>query len=60
MFDHIESYIIYESVFFHAETLLKHHLINSDFGVKRPDIRVSLRNKNIWEYEVIEENFKKI
>lgn len=60
MFDHIESYIVYESVFFHAETLLKHHLINSDFGVKRPEIRVTLRNKNIWEYEAIRENFKKI
>jgi hypothetical protein len=60
MFDFLESYIIYDSVFFHAETLLKHHLFNSEFGVERPDIRISLRSNNVWEHEIVQENFKKI
>ena len=60
MFDFLESYIIYDGVFFHAETLLKHHLFNSEFGVERPDIRISLRSNNVWEHEIVQENFKKI
>ena len=60
MYEVIEPYIIYDGIFFHPETLLKHHLVNSEFGFIRPDLRVSLRNSNIWEREVIEENFKKI
>ena len=52
MFDYLENYIANENVFFHPETLLKHHLTSSNYRVSRPDIKVSLRGSKVWEKEV--------
>lgn len=60
LFDFLESYIIKDGIYFHPETLLKHHLFNSRFGIERPNIKISLRNSNIWELEINPENLKKI
>lgn len=60
MYDYLASYIIDERIFFHAETLLKHHLFGSKFGVVRPEVRISLRQNNIWEHEIVPENFKNV
>jgi hypothetical protein len=58
LYDNLDKYVYEEKVFFHPETLLKHHLINSSYGVKRPAIKMSLRGKNLWEYENYPENHK--
>ena len=57
--DKIENYVKMEGVFFHPETMLKYHLINSPYGVERPNVRVSLRDKNVWETESYPNNKKK-
>jgi hypothetical protein len=59
MYDYMQYYIIHERVLFHPETLMKHHLFKSKFGVDRPDLRISLREHNLWEKEVLEDNIKK-
>jgi hypothetical protein len=60
LFEKIEEYVKNRGVFFHPETMLKYHLMESPFGVSRPDIRVSLRDKNVWHFEYIPNNDKKI
>jgi hypothetical protein len=52
LFNSIEKYIAEDNVFFHPETLLKHHLNLSGYKVIRPDIKVSLRGSKVWEKEV--------
>lgn len=54
----IEDYVKRDGVFFHPETMLKHHLVKSSFGVDRPNVRVSLRDKNVWETESYPNNKK--
>jgi len=54
----MEQYVKSDGVFFHPETLLKHHLLNSPYGVNRPDTRIGLRDKNIWEIENLPGNDK--
>jgi hypothetical protein len=58
LYDHIRYYVMNNEILFHPETLMKHHLFNSKFGINRPNIRVSLREHNLWEKEVLESNFK--
>jgi hypothetical protein len=59
LYEKIEEYVKTRGVFFHPETMLKYHLIQSPFGVTRPDLRVSLRDKNVWEYQCLPDNHKK-
>jgi hypothetical protein len=59
LYEKIEEYVKTHRVFFHPETMLKYHLIQSPFGVSRPEIRVSLRDKNIWEHQSLPDNQKK-
>lgn len=56
LYDSIENYISGSSVFFHPETLLRHHLYSSEFNVERSDLKISLRGKNLWETEVNDNN----
>ena len=58
LFDHIEDHILITG-FFHPETILRRHLEISDFNLDRPDLKVSLRGKNVWEIEVLAEKFDK-
>lgn len=60
LFHRIEDYVRNHGIFFHPETMLKHHLNNSTFGVERPGVRVTLRDKNVWEFESNPYNGKKI
>jgi hypothetical protein len=59
MFDFMEEYIL-SGIYFHPETLLRHHIASSEYNLTRPLVKVSLRGKKVWETEVIgEEIFKK-
>lgn len=49
MFNFMERYISENNIFFHSETLLKHHLTISQYKITRPDIKISLRGINVWE-----------
>lgn len=60
LFHKIEEYVKGHGVFFHPETMLKYHLDTSAYGVERPDVRVTLRDKNVWEIESNPHNQKKI
>ncbi len=58
MFDNLDDYIL-STGFFHPESLLRHHLLTSEYNLERPDLKVSLRGKNVWETEVKAEKFQK-
>jgi hypothetical protein len=58
LYDYLEDYIL-STGFFHPETLLRHHLVSSEYNLERPDLKVSLRGKNVWETEVKAEKFHK-
>ena len=58
MFDRLEEYIL-SDIYFHPETLLRHHIQNSEFDLSRPYVKVSLRGKNVWETEVTESEIDK-
>jgi len=58
LFDHIEEHIL-TTGFFHPESILRRHLEISEFNLDRPDLKVSLRGKNVWEIEVLGEKFDK-
>lgn len=58
MFDRLDEYIL-SDIYFHPETLLRHHIQNSEFDLSRPYVKVSLRGKNVWETEVTESEIDK-
>jgi len=58
MYEKISEYIS-SGVFFHPETLLRHHLKESSFNLDRPNLKVSLRGSKIWKTEVVGEKFDK-
>lgn len=49
LFDYVQSYLKTGKILFHPETLLKHHMNDSGFFVKRDMIRTVLRGINVWE-----------
>jgi len=51
MFDYLDEYIL-SGIYFHPETLLRHHIESSEFILSRPFVKVMLRDKNVWETEV--------
>ena len=58
MYDVLEEYIL-SGVYFHPETLLRHHIGNSYFNLDRPKLNVSLRGKKVWEIESVGERIDK-
>jgi len=58
MFDRLEDYIL-SGVYFHPETLLRHHIENSEFNLDRPLLKVSLRGKKVWTVETVGEKINK-
>ena len=58
LYEVMEEYIL-SGVYFHPETLLKHHILNSEFNLSRPSVKVSLRGKRVWKTESIGEEIDK-
>jgi len=58
LYEMMEEYIL-SGVYFHPETLLKHHILNSEFNLSRPMVKVSLRGKRVWEIESTGERIDK-
>ena len=43
LYENLENYLTRDAIFFHPETLLRNHLLTSEYGVVRSDLQVSLR-----------------